>query len=143
MPFIGKSTSSDYGNFMGMKDKPITIHRHLNGRSPLGPQIALYGDTEYNSNMISHGTAGKQREPKLKLQKESVKPFHGNYDSVYQDYVDHKLGEKKQIESQLMRSTIPKEKEPLIVIASRRVLQDPVLGPQVLPEVYKSTIKQV
>lgn len=32
MPFFGKSTASDYGNFMGIKDKPIKIY-HNNQKS--------------------------------------------------------------------------------------------------------------
>jgi len=29
MPFFGKTTTSDYGNFMGIKDKPIKIYHNL------------------------------------------------------------------------------------------------------------------
>jgi hypothetical protein len=136
MPFMGKSTSSDYGNFLGIKDKPITIHRHLKSRSPLGPNIPLYSDTEYNSYMKAHDPKAMLREPKYKAEKEAVGPFEGNYQSVYQDFVDHRIGDKKLFESQALRESALKEKEALIVIASRRVMEDPVLGPKVFDATY-------
>ena len=46
----------------------------------------MQGETEYIKNMQSHEFTGEGKEPKLSKVKESVKPFEGNYASVYQDY---------------------------------------------------------
>jgi len=80
--------------------------------------------------MTSHDLHGKNKEPKLSLIKERVKPFEGNYSSVYQDYVPHTIhkGEKHREHCKVTEA----EKADMIVSTAKRILdEDPSMARQV------------
>jgi hypothetical protein len=81
--------------------------------------------------MTSHDLHGKNKEPKLSLIKEKVKPFEGNYSSVYQDFVPHSVrrAEKKHNEQCRVSEA---EKADMIVSTAKRILdEDPAMARQV------------
>lgn len=80
--------------------------------------------------MIRHNLEGRGQEPKLNQVKERVKPFEGNYQSVYQDYVEHKIGESLANTRECCTVTRP-EKEEMIVISAKRILDEPEMAKQV------------
>ncbi len=81
--------------------------------------------------MIRHANAGKTKEPKLQQVKERVPPFEGNYASVYQDYVDHKIGTTKPINTRDCCIVTPQEKEEMVLMSAKRILEQPEMAKQV------------
>lgn len=80
--------------------------------------------------MIPHDLHGKNKEPKLTQIKERVKPFEGNYSSVYQDYVAHRLHPQEKNREHCRVSQA--EKEEMIVSTAKRILdEDPAMAREV------------
>ena len=90
----------------------------------------MSGHTEYNDYMQPHDRSNQAKEPKLKLVKERVKPFEGNYTSVYQDYVEHKIGENLMNKKECCYVS-PQEKEEMIMESAKRIMEDPIMSKQV------------
>ncbi len=87
------------------------------------------GETEYIENMRNHDLAGRGGEPKLKLIKERVKPFEGNYSSVYQDYGQG--GSPNNVNQRACCVVTTQERESMVLDSVQRIMQDPVMAKQV------------
>lgn len=90
----------------------------------------MHGETEYTENMKNHELAGRGKEPKLSQIKEKVKPFEGNYSSVYQDYGSEPRGDGKG-NSRACCTVTPQEREAMVIDSVERIMQDPKLAKQV------------
>lgn len=88
--------------------------------------------------MKKHELSGKGNEPKLNLSKEKVRPFDGNYQTIYQDYVEHKLGDGEQ-ERNCCFVTRP-EKEQMLLLSARNLLKEPEFAKKVYGEVREEFI---
>jgi len=64
MPFFGKSTYEDYGDFKGLKEKPIQIDRLNNSRNPLGVPLPFMGESLHDASYKPYqiGAGGKVPE---------------------------------------------------------------------------------
>ena len=98
-------------------------------RNPLGPHLPMQGDSEYTENMKRHQTVGKGGDPKLSQVKERVKPFEGNYSSVYQDY--GQTGGQENVNQRACCVVTPQEREAMVVDSVQRIMQDPKMARQV------------
>lgn len=79
--------------------------------------------------MKNHELAGRGKEPKLYQVKERVKPFEGNYNSVYSDYVEHRIdaeGRKK-----VCCTVTPQQREEYVVDSVQRIMSDPEMASKV------------
>lgn len=77
--------------------------------------------------MISHDLHARTKEPKLTTVKERVKPFEGNYSSVYQDYVPHRLAPQEKHHEHCRVTEA--EKADMIVSTAKRILdEDPAMA---------------
>lgn len=88
------------------------------------------GETEYIENMKNHQIAGRGKEPKLTQVKEKVKPFEGNYTSVYNDLGQFPI-ETANVNQRVCCRVTPQEKENMIVDSVQRILDDPKMSRQV------------
>lgn len=65
LPFMGKPTYADYGDFKGLKEKPIKFDR-LKNASPLSVDMPFSTESLYNTSFKPYkiGKAGSN-EPRL------------------------------------------------------------------------------
>lgn len=96
-------------------------------------------DTEYTDNMKVLPLPKKGDEPKLKQNKLKMTPFVGNYQSIYQDYVEHKIC-KTHKDRNCCCVTRPEMEEMLNNSTTRLMQEDPVLASQVLSTLPNSTV---
>lgn len=90
----------------------------------------MAGETEYIENMRNHQLVGRGKEPKLSQIKERVKPFDGNYSTVYQD-LGQTAGDSHQVKQRACCTVAPFEKDSMLVDSVQRILQDPKMARQV------------
>lgn len=88
------------------------------------------GESEYTENMRRHEIAGRGKEPKLTQVKEKVKPFEGNYTTVYND-LGQITGGQNNSNQRVCCTVSPLEKEAMIFDSVQRILDDPKMARQV------------
>jgi hypothetical protein len=80
--------------------------------------------------MKSHDLGDRGKEPKLTQVKERVKPFEGNYNSVYSDYVEHNL--KDNSPNYKGKCTVsPQQKEDFLTNSIQRIMTNPEMARQI------------
>lgn len=91
MPFVGRSTYKDYGNY-GPEDtdpKAPGLHKKFGKstyKNPLGPEIPFLGQT-WNSTEFKPFKVGKTSGgPKIKHVDSNYPTFQNQYKTIYQDY---------------------------------------------------------
>lgn len=120
---------------MGMKDTPIKVYNKMNkGRNPLAPDLPMMLDTEYTENMVKHLLPKKGEEPKLIQNKPKITPFEGNYQSVYQDYVNHPPNHKGKATRDCCHVTRPEMEEMVRSSAQRLIQEEPDMARQVFAQ---------
>lgn len=80
--------------------------------------------------MKNHELAGRGKEPKLSQVKEKVKPFEGNYTTVYGD-LGQGQGGPTNANSRVCCTVTPQEKENMIVDSVNRIMQEPKMAKQI------------
>jgi hypothetical protein len=85
--------------------------------------------TEYIDNMKNHELASRGGEPKLTQIKEKVKPFEGNYNSVYQDYTEHKIDPQSRKKGGC--TVTLQQKEEYVMDSVQRIMENPEMARKV------------
>ena len=67
MPFFGKTTSGDYGDFKGLKEKPIQLDNQLfKSRNPLGVNMPFFTHSLYDDSFKPYRVSqDASKEPHL------------------------------------------------------------------------------
>ena len=87
MPFFGKSTYQDYGNFRGLADKPIQLdHKDdKQARNPLGASVPFIGSTLYEASYKPFKINPRgSHEPPLDKVNSKTPLFDGQYETENQ-----------------------------------------------------------
>lgn len=80
--------------------------------------------------MKNHELNGRGNEPKLTQVKEKVKPFEGNYASVYSDYVEHRITDNSPNFKGKCVVT-PQQKDEFLSNSVQRIMNNPEMARQI------------
>lgn len=65
MPFLGKPTNGDYGDFKGLNEKPIKVEPEKGQKNPLGVDLPFLGATTYDNHFKPYQVGPGNGEPQL------------------------------------------------------------------------------
>lgn len=95
----------------------------------MGPHLPIPTETEYTENMKNHELAGRGKEPKLSQVKERVKPFEGNYNTIYHDYVEHRIDEQARKKPEC--TVTLQQREQFVKDSVERIMDNPDMARRV------------